>query len=83
MTDKRHANGHDFVYFGMGSISSNSEVGRLLCVYTRKVLTALNIVEGAGHAEIVVDKNGPCLVEIGARWVIRFSITGFNQSKFL
>ena len=65
--DKRFFSGFNFVYFGMASISANSDVGRQLCDYTVKVLDALNIVEGAGHGEVIMTKAGPCLVEIGAR----------------
>ena len=65
--DKRFFGGFNFVYFGMGSVSGLSDVGRALCEYTVKVLDALNIVEGAGHGEVIMTKDGPCLVEIGAR----------------
>ena len=65
--DKRTFGGFNFVYFGMASVSGRSDVGRALCDYTVKVLDALNIVEGAGHGEVIMTKDGPCLVEIGAR----------------
>lgn len=65
--DKRVFAGFNFVYFGMGSISGNSDVGQQLCEYVVKVLDALNIAEGAGHGEVIMTKTGPCLVEIGAR----------------
>ena len=65
--DKRQFAGFNFVYFGMASVSGLSEVGRQLCDYTVKVLDALNIVEGAGHGEVILTRDGPCLVEIGAR----------------
>ena len=65
--DKRFFSGFNFVYFGMASVSAHSDVGRALCDYTKKVLDALNIVEGAGHGEVIMTKDGPCLVEIGAR----------------
>src|SRR5271170_4696867 len=51
----------------MASVNGKSEVGRALSEYTTKVLDALNIVEGAGHGEVIMTKDGPCLVEIGAR----------------
>ena len=39
----------------------------MMSAYTRRVLDALNIREGAGHLECVIDKNGCCLIEVGAR----------------
>ena len=65
--DKRTFGGFNFVYFGMGSVSGLSEVGKALSAYTVQVLDALNIREGAGHGEVIITKDGPCLVEIGAR----------------
>ena len=65
--DKRVFGGVNFVYFGMGSVSGQSEVGRALADYTFQVLDALNIREGAGHGEVIITRDGPCLVEIGAR----------------
>jgi len=65
--DKRQFAGFNFVYFGMGSISGNSEIGKQLAAYTVRVLEALNIREGAGHGEVIMTPTGPCLVEIGAR----------------
>ena len=65
--DKRSHAGKEFVYFGMGSVSGKSEAGRQLAAYTLEVLDAIGIKEGAGHAEVIITKDGPCLVEIGAR----------------
>ena len=65
--DKRVFGGFNFVYFGMASVSGHSEVGKALCNYTFQVLDALNIREGAGHGEVIMTRDGPCLVEIGAR----------------
>ena len=65
--DKRVFGGFNFVYFGMASVSGLSEVGRALSNYTFQVLDALNIREGAGHGEVIMTRDGPCLVEIGAR----------------
>ena len=65
--DKRRVSGADFVYFGQGNVSGHSPLGRQLVAYTLRVLDALHIVEGAGHAEVIMTPTGPCLVEVGAR----------------
>ncbi len=39
----------------------------LIIEYTKKVLTALGIEEGASHTEIILTKEGPVLIECGAR----------------
>ena len=65
--DKRSHQGQDFVYYGMSSLSGTSEVGRQLASYTVGVLDAVGIRHGAGHAEVIMTKDGPCLVEVGAR----------------
>jgi biotin carboxylase len=65
--DKRAHAGHEFVYFGMVSVAGTSAIGAALCAYTLRVLDALGIRHGAGHAEVIITKDGPCLVEVGAR----------------
>jgi hypothetical protein len=65
---KGRANGADFVYHGMVICDGNDPVIQQVYEYTKGVLDALDIRNGAGHAEIMYNSRmGPCLVEIGAR----------------
>ncbi|MCF5714915.1 ATP-grasp domain-containing protein [Pseudomonas tremae] len=64
--DKVQING-SFVYQQERFIHpTDPEVSSLL-KYGLKVLTSLGIDFGAAHMEIIVDKHGPVLVEVGAR----------------
>ena len=65
--DKREVNGQFNVYFGMQLLAVNDDLTRQLVEYQRNVLTALEIVNGPAHAEIMMTKTGPCLVEVGSR----------------
>ena len=55
--------------------------------YVHKVLDALEILNGASHAEVILTNDGPCLVEVGSRchggegsWMgITNSCYGYNQ----
>jgi len=49
-----------------------------LVVYTFEVLDALGIQHGAGHAEIKMTSDGPCLIEVGAR-IAGANLTGGAQ----
>lgn len=62
--DKRPRNGSQFVYFGMLPIDSESEEAKVLIPYTRGVLDALGMKHGPSHGEIILTKDGPCLVEM-------------------
>lgn len=75
--DKRNGvNDANFVYFGMFLQDRRiaPEVG-VLIDYAREVVTALGIVQGPSHMEVMlntveidgVKKHVPCLVEVGAR----------------
>jgi len=48
-------------------LSPEGRLADMLFGFARRVLDALEIRHGAGHCEIIVDENGPVLVEIGAR----------------
>lgn len=66
--DKRAVNGAPFVYYGV--LLRDAPDGSLLekvANYVLKVLDALEIVHGPGHAEVKVVRGEPCLVEIGSR----------------
>lgn len=75
--DKRSVNESAFVYFCEKLMPSNTEVSRILSAYADKVLTALDILNGPCHMEIMlcssIDKDtgktfyDPCLIEVGAR----------------
>jgi biotin carboxylase len=65
--DKRPANGSQFVYFGMVPEPSDSEIAQVLIKYTRGVLDALGIQHGPTHGEVMMTRDGPCLVEMNCR----------------
>lgn len=65
--DKRQCNGADFIYFGLRLKSATDPRCRDLIDYQKKVLDALEIRHGAGHGEVMLTPDGPCLVEVGAR----------------
>ena len=65
--DKRAVNGANFVYFGMRLVGPEEPVFNTLIQYQAEVLTALQIMNGPGHAEIKMTATGPCLVEVGSR----------------
>jgi biotin carboxylase len=65
--DKRPCNGAAFVYFGTLPVDSDSPEAKILIPYVRGVLDALEITNGASHAEVMMTPNGPCLVEMVAR----------------
>merc|ERR1712061_664031 len=68
--DKRAVNGAPFVYFGMKLLDPQCEVAQQLINYmagSGGVLDALGFQNGPGHAEVKMEANGPCLVEVGAR----------------
>lgn len=67
MYDKRAANGSAFVYYNMVPVESDSDVARSLIKYTRGVLDAIAITNGATHSEIMLTADGPCLVEVNCR----------------
>lgn len=68
--DKRAVNGAPFVYFGMRLMDSQDATAQELINYMAAkggVLDALGFKNGPGHAEVKMEANGPCLVEVGAR----------------
>jgi len=67
MYDKRSANGAAFVYYGMQMLQPEDPLCSELFIYQQAVLDALGIHHGPAHAEIIVTKDGPVLVECGAR----------------
>merc|ERR1712083_798140 len=66
----REANGAPFVYFGMRLMDPQDAIAQDLMKYmagTGGVLDALGFKNGPGHAEVKMESDGPCLVEVGAR----------------
>ncbi|HYG86132.1 MAG TPA: ATP-grasp domain-containing protein [Azospirillum sp.] len=64
---KRTLNGSPFVYDHYRLLPPEDEVVRALMAYVLRVLEALEITDGAGHAEVRMTSRGPVLVEIAAR----------------
>lgn len=56
-----------FIYDRNELLSVDSDEAQQLIAYTRTVLDALGILHGPAHAEVIMTKDGPTLVEIGAR----------------
>merc|ERR1712151_1039553 len=68
--DKRAVNGAPFVYFGMRLMDPQDQIAQQLMNYMAGkggVLDALGFQNGPGHAEVKMEADGPCLVEVGAR----------------
>ncbi|CAG8999940.1 MAG: Dapdiamide A synthase [Candidatus Celerinatantimonas neptuna] len=65
--EKERANGADFVYRAIRAIDLSSPISQKLIAYNNEVIKAVGIFQGAGHREIMLTDNEPCLVEIGAR----------------
>mmetsp|Transcript_19329 Transcript_19329/g.40704 ORF Transcript_19329/g.40704 Transcript_19329/m.40704 type:complete len:925 (+) Transcript_19329:97-2871(+) len=65
--DKRPLNGSEFVYFGTLPVDSGSPEAKILIPYVRGVLDAMEIANGASHAEVMMTPDGPCLVEMNVR----------------
>merc|ERR1719335_654685 len=57
----------DLTYEYTKLIESTGEVQDSLRAYIFKVLDAVGLHFGPSHAEVIVTKDGPCLVEVGAR----------------
>lgn len=85
--DRRPANGGDFVNFGQKCVPADSGVGQQLIAYTRGVLDAIHITDGATHTEVMMTDDGPCLVEVNCRchgaagsWMpLARALTGYTQ----
>lgn len=79
----------DLTYEYTRVIESTGEVQDSLRAYVAKVLDAVGLHYGASHAEVIVTKDGPCLVEVGARMhggigpEVMKDATGFGLYEFL
>jgi len=65
--DKRPVNGATFVYFATEVVDAHTPNGQVICEYAKKALDALGVNWGISHTEIIVDKDGPRLVEVNCR----------------
>ncbi|KAF0695209.1 Aste57867_13973 [Aphanomyces stellatus] len=65
--DKRAVNGAPFVYYGVILREASDPTILALIEYIFKVLDALHVRHGPGHAEVKFVRGEPCLVEIGSR----------------
>jgi hypothetical protein len=65
-SNKSYINDRHFMYLYTELIEPKDVPDELL-IYAKQVLDVLDIQNGAGHAEIKMSSNGPCLIEIGAR----------------
>lgn len=85
--DKRPTNGAQFVYYGVVPVEADSPIARILIEYTRGVLDALKIRNGATHGEVMMTEDGPCLVEMncrcagcdGALTPVQEALVGYSQ----
>ena len=66
--DKRPVNGAPFVYHATELIdATTSPRANEICQYVKSVLDALGIRWGMTHNEVILDENGPRLVEVNCR----------------
>jgi hypothetical protein len=85
--DRRAVNGGDFVCFGQKCVPNDCTRAQQLISYTRGVLDALQITNGATHTEVMMTSTGPCLVEVNSRchgaagsWMpLAKALTGYTQ----
>lgn len=65
--ERKPANGSAFVYYGFVPVEADSPEAKILIPYTRAVLDAIGLKNGASHGEIMLSDEGPCLVEMNCR----------------
>jgi len=65
--DKQPANGRFNILFGIKPLAVCGAIQHQLRDYVLAVMDALEIRNGPAHAEVIMTKTGPCLVEIGCR----------------
>ena len=67
--DKRDYHGSPVVYHGMRllNVEANAELHGAMVEYTKRVLDALQIRNGAMHSEVMATPRGPVLVEVNCR----------------
>jgi biotin carboxylase len=65
--EKHPTNGASFIYHAVELLPSDGSPAAELMAYTCKALDALGIANGPAHSELILTRDGPALVEMGAR----------------
>ncbi|MEM6792729.1 MAG: ATP-grasp domain-containing protein, partial [Acidobacteriota bacterium] len=66
--DKRNSHGERNLYYQSVKISSHEEPFGELAAYAAAVVEAMGLRRSPVHMEIKIDRQGPCLIEVGARF---------------
>ncbi|NJL28677.1 MAG: ATP-grasp domain-containing protein [Thermoanaerobaculia bacterium] len=66
--DKRASHGIANLYYQSIKVGSSEEIFWLLARYAAAVVEALELRRSPLHMEVKVDDDGPCLIELGARF---------------
>jgi len=66
--DKRDSHGEKNLYYESVKVSSDEEPFEALAGYATGVVQALGLRRSPFHMEAKVDDDGPCLIEVGARF---------------
>lgn len=65
---KKPANGAAFCYFKTELVDDSADDNvKAVCDYVQKALSALGVRWGISHNEVIVDSNGPKLIEVNCR----------------
>lgn len=66
--DKRESHGYKNLYYETIKVNSYDPVFEPLVQYAGQVIDALGLRKSPFHMELKLDKPGPCLIEVGARF---------------
>lgn len=66
--DRRDSHGERNIYYETIKVGSREHPFAAAAAYADQVLTALGLRRSPFHMEIKVDADGPCLIEVGARF---------------
>lgn len=66
--DKRDVGPYKNIYFQTIKVSTEDPVWRPIAAYATSVIHAMGLRKAPVHMELKVDQNGPCMVEVGARF---------------
>lgn len=66
--DRRDSHGERNVYFETWKLGSREEPFADIAIYASEVIRALGLRRSPFHMEVKVDDDGPCLIEVGARF---------------
>ncbi len=79
------ANGSDVIYGDGWLIHQSSPLFAVLSGYAREVMKASELRRCPFHMEVIVDTQGPCLIEVGARLIgagSAFTIGDVHRDRF-